>query len=1104
MLKIRAYIGCLVLGILTCLAAAQPTTGKADSLLLTSFEEKSEAITVRGKLVKENATEGATALKVEANDDYEGFTIADPQMLQKFRDYSKLEFDVFNPQDKPVKLDLRADDAKTKAYDTRHNDDNIVAKPGKSTISIYYGNLVRFSTRNDENPEILDAANLKLIGVFLTPDKKGNVLFVDNIRLSGPVKPEDKAEIKPGASLLIDSFEENEPAPQGQGKVVEEQATHGKRSYKFENVGDDYKAYVLDDVERLKRFRSFQMLKFDVFNPQSKPVGFLVRVDDAASNNYGNRYNDDFAIAAPGKSTYVVNLTSLMRTNGSSKLDRNALKMLMIGLGPQKDKTVLFIDNIRLENSPLPKVEGLRAFDFGPYKSAVYPGFDGITPATAFNESKGLGWINPGMAQASSTPDALTSDFGTGKEFRLKVPNGTYEVNLCMDAFGVWGWYPSWQWRKLSLNGKEVLNQKMTAAEFLEKCYFAHEDDEDLPGQNWWDKYIASRQIIQRYSVEVTDGYLHVEPSADNPWGAAICFLVVYPDAQKTDGRKFMDTLDKARRDEFAKRLIIDIPKADGPAPTPSDKDKARGYIPFVRSAEIDINCTSVPAKDELNRGIALPAARGERVNAQIGLFPVADAAKIKVAVSDLAGQGGAKIPASAVSVRKVRNFLKREVQTQMGRIAPHILLPLPADAQGSRAVDLVPGVTRGLWVTMTVPADAAEGKYAGAITLGEGDKATRIPVAIEVLPFVPDKVTDMAFSAMGTSPGRYNNYFPELEELWWKTAEVVMKNLADHGMNAVSGGPGATIRSVKGGKIDIDYTQFDRWLTLATAAGLTMPGDSYQGLDLVNLPRDNSKDCMAINEARSKELFGVPYSELLKLAYADVDRHCKEKGFAKRVFYFLDEPRPEFENVEPAAQLIKTLTAASPDTLFSGYYSDGDGRDQYFATMPVSIAHNTKRTIELCAKAGKQAWDYDGDGVRHNIGRWCFVAKQAGLKGYLKQGYLYVASAPYFDFSDTEGCWAFAWPSRNGINDTPGWERTSDGAYDYRYLVTCQRLIKQARAAGKAAKEADAAEAYMAQTLKPILLDDRKTARLTPAEYDGFRRTLAGHILALKKALGE
>ena len=114
----------------------------------------------------------------------------------------------------------------------------------------------------------------------------------------------------------------------------------------------------------------------------------------------------------------------------------------------------------------------------------------------------------------------------------------------------------------------------------------------------------------------------------------------------------------------------------------------------------------------------------------------------------------------------------------------------------------------------------------------------------------------------------------------------------------------------------------------------------------------------------------------------------------------------------------------------------------------------------------------------------------------------MYVASDPYFDFSDDEGCWTSVFPSTRGFNDTPGWERTAEGVDDYRYLLTCERLIARARKAGKAKAEADAAKAYVAKTLEPVTLAKKSSAQLAPADYDAFKRTLAGHIIALRKAL--
>lgn len=327
------------------------------------------------------------------------------------------------------------------------------------------------------------------------------------------------------------------------------------------------------------------------------------------------------------------------------------------------------------------------------------------------------------------------------------------------------------------------------------------------------------------------------------------------------------------------------------------------------------------------------------------------------------------------------------------------------------------------------------------------------------------------------------------------------MQNQADHGMNAITGGPGASLRGIKDGQADIDYTDFDRWLALAVKYGLTMPGDSYQGLDVQGVPSDMSKDAVSLNDATSRERYGLSYEELLKSVYKDIEAHIRAKGFPQRVFYFLDEPRPEYRNVESCAELIRIRTRACPDTLFSGYYSTGSGRDVYFQTMPVSIAHVNDNALSLVKKAGKQIWDYSGSRVRHDIGRWAFVARQAGMTGFLRNGYMYVCSDPYFDYSDDEGSWSVVYPSKNGLNDTLGWERTADGVDDYRYLLTCQNLIKKAEASGRAAGEAAAAKAYMAETLKPIQLSEKNTAQLTPDGYDLFKKTLAEQILKLQAA---
>ena len=77
---------------------------------------------------------------------------------------------------------------------------------------------------------------------------------------------------------------------------------------------------------------------------------------------------------------------------------------------------------------------------------------------------------------------------------------------------------------------------------------------------------------------------------------------------------------------------------------------------------------------------------------------------------------------------------------------------------------------------------------------------------------------TDMTLSVTGSSAGTFTMLHPELDERWWQIAELVMKNQAEHGMNAVTGGPSAVLRGIHDGRADIDYSRMDRWMALATS----------------------------------------------------------------------------------------------------------------------------------------------------------------------------------------------------------------------------------------------------------------------------------------------
>lgn len=888
-------------------------------------------------------------------------------------------------------------------------------------------------------------------------------------------------------------------------QIVGEHARHGAKALKLDHDGKGYPGLRIDEGALLKRirdgFRDHPIFALDVFNPQDFVVSLGASAGDAQSKDYGSRYNEDGLKAPPGWSTIRINLTGLLRSNSNNfhekkPLDAGGLTFLVVFMHPHSRgaSTTLYFDHARLEGHGLPRVEGLKAFDFGPQAAPVWPGFAGVHPTHVWNSESAFGWKGgmSGWSRSFGNPDDLGGDCGAGEAFVVRVEKaGPYVVELCCDTFGAWQGTQSFRKRTVTLNGKPVLEESYDGARFMRERYLAFEDAEDTPGMDLWAERVKPLLPVRRFETTVgADGLLEVSVKTEGGWPGLLSFLVVYSKEQQTGGEGFMAALEKRRHEAFRSTVVVVTPKPDRAAPAPRAEDTARGFAPFVRSTELDINALDAPSEAERAGALAWTACPGERTAGQVGLFPLRDVKGLKVSTGGLKGPGGAEIPAAALAIHKIRYFASRG-GNQM-TIVPRILQPF-------EFLDLTPGLTRGLWLTLTLPADAKPGAYAGALVFEAAGAKAEIPLRLEVLPIRLEAADDVSLSIIGATVGHWPMHFTDLEARYWKVAEDVMRDHAAHGMNAVTGGPGMPVLSVKDGKAELDFEKADRWLALAKQHGLTQLGDSYQGLDAgLGIQRGHSPNCMEEHEARSKEKWGVGFEELIRLVYGEIARHAKEKAWPPRSFYLLDEPRPEFRNVESARQMLELHMRAAPETIFAGYYSPGDGRDGYFKLAPMSVAHHSAESLAACREAGKRAWNY-GAYERHCTGRWLYAAKLQGLSGFACGGYQYVNSHAYYDFSDVEGSWCAVYPSKHGLAATVKWERAAQGIHDYRYLKTLRSSIDAAKQAGRKPEAVQAAETFLTATLKPIQVEPQSSAMLETEGWSVFRAELAKHLVALQ-----
>ncbi len=339
--------------------------------------------------------------------------------------------------------------------------------------------------------------------------------------------------------MLLDFETEADQKAHTQGDfmvISTEHATSGKHSLKITTPGN-YMGLGLKDPAMLKKLADYRTLALDVYNPLPFHILYYLRVEDAKKGRYASDYN----FIPPGASTIRLSLQALplpWPNVGSYVVNPASLQSITFFLGRDSgtwDPPVQFyIDNVRAEHSgvELPKVEGLKAFNFG--RGRETGSFFGCTAVTEqippYPNKLGFGWRKGPWPILSSgwNPDLLGNSVLNGT-FAVNLKPGRYVVHACIDPMNIWGWSCQFSSRSLKLCGKEVLHETMDCKTFLKERFCMFEDDEDTPSTDLWNDRVQRISPVRRFETTVgEDGRLTVQYSGVNA-ATGLCFLVVYP-----------------------------------------------------------------------------------------------------------------------------------------------------------------------------------------------------------------------------------------------------------------------------------------------------------------------------------------------------------------------------------------------------------------------------------------------------------------------------------------------------------------------------------------------------------------------------------------------
>lgn len=152
------------------------------------------------------------------------------------------------------------------------------------------------------------------------------------------------------AQALLAGFEGENNGFSNKIKIVQEHATEGKSSGQMTFAGG--KGF-FDNWGRMltKDWRGYASLRFDVFNPQDKPVPLELVLRDQLASNVSDQVSARKTILAElksGPNQVVVNLRGITDDSGKRPLDLSFVFNAFFGLKDVTEDTTLYIDNIRL------------------------------------------------------------------------------------------------------------------------------------------------------------------------------------------------------------------------------------------------------------------------------------------------------------------------------------------------------------------------------------------------------------------------------------------------------------------------------------------------------------------------------------------------------------------------------------------------------------------------------------------------------------------------------------------------------------------------------------------------------------------------------------
>ncbi|MBK27045.1 MAG: hypothetical protein CME70_23780 [Halobacteriovorax sp.] len=827
---------------------------------------------------------------------------------------------------------------------------------------------------------------------------------------------------------------------------------------------------------------AFEYIELDIYNPLDRSVQFYLVLGDSSSNNYWSKLNHKTKLAS-GWNTLSFNLKQWVGERGSHKLKRSLdlknLKEFFVVVDPDnKIPTTkkFLLDKIRLSSDESPVLpKEILAFDFTNHPKNAMPGFTPVTSQSLYRNERGFGFVKPKFwrMQDSVYADTLNrySISMTEGSFRIKLPNGRYQIHLNINSMGYWD-VPFWRNRTIYLQGLPAFKESRSFGKDYLYDYLIFEETEPVIGDHPFDLYL--KRIFSPYVKEVfvNEGYLDIGFEGDAS-SIGLNSLILFKKENTKIGQEFLANLEEYQKKSYS-RIIRSIP------PRELGKNiKRKKHVALVNlSSRLEPKDYREPVKTQ----VKFLGLKSMRLRQLIQFHGVGSETKFKLSLSKLKTKKGDQISGKDIVLSRLMNsFISENLNHETYLLGGKYFR---ADHGGEF---LVPkDESRYILLEIPISKNLKTGLYSGFLKVNFNKEELQVPIEVRVKSKkLPEVMLPVGF--LGLDPLQ-KSYFSGkgYEKLRWLYRDKALKILSKRGFTSFSGLPKVPI--VKDGEDwSLDFRPLEQLLRKANRYGFKGPYFSYGG----EFPSEYFDDLYDYDkktkQSNHKKLL-APFEAGLKKLDTQI------------VYTFSDEAGGYSDKIKSDLEFAKFVKANYPTLRLGGFTQTGVEELKELNNMfDFGFYANFNKSL---GKMKNQKWGaYNGtpralDDPRFGFGPMLFAAQKEGLSHYLDWHMAAYNNYPYFDLDGRESEIAMVYPRSDGsLAPSLKLELSAEGLQDYRLLLLLEKLVKRKNPKNELFRKV--AKKWLSKVLKTHSLYQGKepfTARNKGA-YSKFKGELLKHV---------